>query len=418
MLRKIVTLVLVCVMFFQGSFLYGSETASLDTLIQEAKEKNPEILAAKKRWEASLARIPQEKSLENPSLGLTFEKIPRGTLKLDQTMPEDRMLTVSQFLPLFGKLSLKGKIAVIESQMAAGEYKDKELEIINAVKNAYYDLWMNHQEIELSEHTLHLLTALAKVAESRYRVNAMTQEELLKINLEIAGGVNAIANLKLEQRTKQTKLNSLLVRDLENSLGVPELTEQIGFKDDISSLYTSTLQNKPELIILSKAIEKNKNARSLAKRSFFPDLMASVVQRGITSGSLGPWDLMLSFTVPFWFWTKERYMVKEAIANLEEAQAVYEAMKNKALSETKDMYTRIEIAKNKIQLYQDTQIPLLEASIQTSMNSFRSGQGDMMILLDSMRMFTETQMDYYRALADYHMNIADLERAVGVELEK
>jgi len=103
--------------------------------------------------------------------------------------------------------------------------------------------------------------------------------------------------------------------------------------------------------------------------------MAGIVQRGITSGSIGPWDLMLAFSVPLWFWTKQRYEVKEAIANLEEAQASYTAMKNRALFETKDLATKIEIAKNKINLYKNNQIPILESSLESSLAAYSSGKG-------------------------------------------
>ena len=48
----------------------------MEALIKEAQDKNPEILSAKKRWEASRHRIPQMKSLDNPTVGLNFEKIP------------------------------------------------------------------------------------------------------------------------------------------------------------------------------------------------------------------------------------------------------------------------------------------------------------------------------------------------------
>jgi len=266
-------------------------------------------------------------------------------------MPEDRMLSFSQFFPLFGKLSLKGKIAVVESQMVAAEYKNKELEVINQVKNVYYGLFMNYKEIELRKESLKLLESIAKVAEAKYAVNDMMQEEIYKIHSEIARLNNDIVNLEQERLAKQTNLNTLLNREPENTLGTPDLNEDITFNKDIKSLYQSTLLNQPELIVFSYAIERNRYAKSLAKRSFFPDLMGAIVQRGITSGTIGPWDLMLSFTVPLWFWTKQRYEVKEAIANLEEAEAAYKAMQNRAFSEVKDLATKIEIAKNKIRLY-------------------------------------------------------------------
>ena len=415
MKRKLGIIILV-IITLQHSLAYSFDTLYLSSLLEEAKKNNPDILAAKKRYEASTARVPQAKSLDNPSIGLTFEKIPRGTLKLNKSMPEDRMLSLSQMFPLFGKLSLKGKIALVESQMFAAEYKNKELEVMNNVKNAYYGLFMNYKEVELDGQSLKFLEALAKIAENKYIVGDIPQEEIFKIYLEIASVSNNIINLKEEKLSRQARLNTLLNKDPELPLGAPILEEDTSFGKEISSLYKLTLENQPELLTLSYAIEKNKYAKSLAKKSFFPDLMAGLIQRGITSGTIGPWDLMLAFSVPLWFWTKQRYEVKESIANLEEAEAAYNAMQNKALFETKDLFSKIEVAKNKVNLYKNSQIPILENSIQSSVSAYASGKGDLMLLLDTQRMLVEAKMNYYKALAAYNMNLADLERAVGKDL--
>lgn len=415
-LKNLFILFLIAIFLLNPGFLYSSENFSLDSLIKEAKEKNPEILAAKKRWEASIARVPQAKSLDNPSVGITFKETSGSPFRLNSTMPKDRMLSISQMFPFFGKLPLKGKIALVESQMMAAEYKNKELEIINEVKNTYYDLYMHHKAAELSQESLSLLETIAKIAESRYIVGETSQEELFKINLEIAKISNEIKNHEYEKRSHETHLNTLLNREPEIPLAHPGIEEDISFNKDITSLYRLTLENQPELLIFSYAIEKNKYAKSLAKKSFFPDIMSGIVMRGITAGVVGPWDLMLAFTVPLWFWTKQRYEVKEAIANLDEAKAAYEAMKNRALFETKDLYTKIEIAKNKLKLYKTSLIPILEASIESSLAGFRSGKGNFLMLLDTERMLIETKMDYYKALVEYNMNLAELERIVGVDL--
>ena len=418
MLKKIFILILINVFMLNTGFLYPREPLSLDPLIQEARENNPDILAAKKRWEASHARIPQSKSLDDPVLGFTFEKTPRNPFQLSKTMSEDRMLSLSQFFPLFGKLSLKGKIAVVESRMFAAEYKNKELEVINQIKNAYYDLFMNYKEIGLNQESLVLLEGVIKVAEAKYAVGDMPQEEIYKLHSEVASLKNKIKNLKEEKIAKQTILNTLLNRDPEGPLGIPELSEDASFSKDIRALYQATLLNQPELIIFSYAIERNKYAKSWAKRSFFPDLMAQITERGFTTGTIGPWDLMLAFTIPLWFWTKQRYQVKEAIANIEEAEAAYKAMQNRAFAEVKDLATKIEIAKNKIKLYKTELIPILESSIKVSLNAFSSGKGDFMALLDSQRMLIETKMQYYQSQVEYNTNLADLERVTGGSLTK
>ena len=143
------------------AFLFAGEPLTLSVLIDEAKRNSPEILAAKKRWQASQARIPQAKSLEDPAIGLGFQYTPGSPFQLAKTPSQERMLSLQQFLPFFGKLSLKGKIALVESQMAAAVYKNAELEVVNQVKNAYYDLFMNYKEINLNQQSLALLENIA-----------------------------------------------------------------------------------------------------------------------------------------------------------------------------------------------------------------------------------------------------------------
>ncbi len=398
-----------------GAVLKG-QALFLKELIAEARKNNPDILAAKARWEASLARVPQAKALENPNIGFSLQKIPGGTLKFNKVEPQERMLSISQAFPLFGKLSLKGKIAFLESQMFAAEYKNKELEVIEELKHAYHDLFMNYKEAELNKESLWVLDAVANIIESKYIVGEASQEQFFKIVLEMAKLSNDIQNLTQVKRAIETRVNLLLNRDARVSLGAPQLEETANFDKDVNYLYKLTLENQPELSTFSLAIEKNKFAKSLAQRNLLPDIMSEIVLRGITSGRIGPWDIALSFTMPFWFWTKQRYEIKEAIANLDEAKAAYQSMKNRAFIQTQDTAVKIGIAKNRISLYKNSQIPLLESSIESSLSAIRAGKGDFMSLLDTLRMLVETKMAYYRALVDYHMGLTDLQFSVGIDL--
>ena len=416
-MKKIAALSLAVIFLFSNISLYGSNIVSMDSLVKSAEENNPEILAAKKRWEASLARVPQMKSLDNPEVGLSYEKIPKGTLSFGKTEPIDRKLTISQTFPFIGKLSLKGKIAVAESQMRAGEYQNKRLEIISEVKNAYYDLFMNYKEIELNEESLKLLESILNISETKYISGEVAQQDLSKMNIEIKTLTNNIMNLKKEQSAKKTSINTLLNRTPELPLGDPELKEDLSFDKDIELLYKLTLENQPELAVFSYAIEKNRNEKALAKKSFLPDLTAQIGLRGITSGAIGPWDLMMALALPLWFWTKQRYEIKEAIANLDEAQAAYAAMKNNALSEVKGLATKVEVSKNKAGLYKNSSIPILENTIKSSLAAFTSGKGDLIGLMNNARLLLEAKMNYYKALTEYNMSLSNLERAVGAQLK-
>jgi cobalt-zinc-cadmium efflux system outer membrane protein len=420
MLKKVLAFFIISVMILEPVVVYAqgaSTPQDVNDLIKEALDKNPEIIAAQKRLEAAKARVPQAKSWDDPKIGLTLEKIPRGTLKVKAVMPDDRMLSVSQMIPFFGKMPLKGKIAVIEAQMVAAEYKDTQLRIASEVKQAYYELFMVNKEIELKTQSLDFLKTIASVARAKYTVGKIEQEDVAKVNLEVASLSTDILNLREKKFGSCSRLTALLNRDGDGDFPVSDLSESVLFKADMKNLYAALTLNQPELLIFAYAIEKNKHEKALAKRNVFSDIMATLIQRGLTSGTIGPWDVMLSFSVPLWFWSKQRYEIKEAIANLEEAQAAYTAMKNKSFSEARALAAKIEISSNKIKLYQNDLIPLVEGSLHASMAAFQTGKGDFMMLLDSQRMLIEKRMEYYQALVEYNMNLADLERMIGVDLK-
>ena len=419
MAKKVFIVILIGMFLISCPGVEAAVSEPLANLINAALSNNPEILAAAKRYESAKARIPQAKSPDDPAIGIKFEKSKGNPFNLRTSPDMDRMLSVSQMIPWFGRLPLKGKIALVESQMYASEYKNKELEIINKVKNTYYGLFMNYKEVELKEESLQFLKNIARISEAKYVVGDIQQEDLFKINLEITRLSNDIANLLKERPVKETRLNSLLNRDPESPLGEPYMKEGVApIQKETAVLYKLTLENQPELLVFSYAIERNKYAKDLAKKSYFPDIMAGIIMRGFTTGSIGPWDLMLAFTVPLWFWSKQRYQIKEAIANVEEAEAAYQAMKNIALAQTKELLVKTDIAANKIKLYRDNQIPLLESSISSSLSAYRSGQGDIMMLLDSQRMLIQAKTDYYESLVEYNMDLADLEKNVGVDLSE
>ena len=88
-----------------------SEPLSLAHLLDEMRRVNPGLLAARKRWEAAQAKIPQARGLPAPRIGVEFEEIPRGTVKLNQAT---LMYQLIQSLPFPGKLSLRHQVAVKE----------------------------------------------------------------------------------------------------------------------------------------------------------------------------------------------------------------------------------------------------------------------------------------------------------------
>jgi len=257
------------------------------------------------------------------------------------------------------------------------------------------------------------LDDISQVAEAKYVVSDVSYAQILKIHLEISRLSNDIENLKKALPAKEARLNSLMNVPQENKIGFVSLKDDGLFSKDNSALQKLAEENSPELKVFSYMIERNKHIKSLVKKNIFPDIMTEVALRGITSAAIGPWDLALSLSLPLWFWSKQRYEIKEAVADLEEAEAVYAAMKNKVLWEITNLASKLEIAQNKIKLYKTDLLSLSDNSLESLRASYLSSQADFADLLDALRMFIDIKMSYYSALVEYNMNLVELESLVG-----
>lgn len=413
---KIILMVIIFISFVaDGYFLaVGQEDIlTLDNLLEIALKNNPEILSYKKKLEAAWVRVPRAKSLDEPSLGLEFEQIPRGSLKLNKA---DKMYSFSQLIPFPGKLSLKGEIALKEAQMVAAEYKDTQLEVASEVKKAYYQYFMLDKKIIFAKENKIFLENLEKISEAKYIVGEVSQQDVFKAQSELAQQTNEIMNLEREKESVQVKLNTRL-----NYLPDKEIKLNTEFKENtftygLDDLYIMALENKPELAMFNYALERSRSDYKLAKRELLPDLSTMFTLRDPAMGAFGAYDILMAINLPFWFWSKKRYEVKEALINIDVAEAAYQNMKNKALLEVKEMWVMVDIQKRSISLYKTTIIPLARSSLNSSLAGYRGGKVDFLSVLDNQRELIDAQINYYSALAKYEQSLADLERTVGVML--
>ena len=112
--RQCVTVASMLVLFFGSGLLWAQDHDSvlrnrlvLPELIQEVLVRNPELVAARKQWEAATNRITQVRSLDDPTLSVQLWNYPQN---FNLTQAQNNIFGLSQNLPFPGKLALKGNV--------------------------------------------------------------------------------------------------------------------------------------------------------------------------------------------------------------------------------------------------------------------------------------------------------------------
>lgn len=413
--KKPIILIILGVFLFPN-FLYPAESSSLNSLIDEASKNNPQIQAAKYRYEAAKARVRLLRTLDDPKFEYEYDKI---TADMDAVMRGKtapmRTFAISQEFPFPTKLFLRKQSAQKEADSYEQEYKETENRVIKDLKDVYFQLFLNSKKIEITKENLDLLSQFIEIANKKYAVNKTSQQDSLKAQVEYSKLSNQLVLLKQEEKIAKSMLVSLLDRAGDTDINISEEKDNKDLELKEEKIVALAKENRPELKSFKELLRKSEIDLALSKQEYLPDFMVKY-KREEHNGSAGSWAGTLGVTVPIWFWEKQDSFVKEAKANVGVAEAEYRATENTVILEARSAYARFEAAKNLVKIYETGVLPQAQAALETARLGYQSDKIDFLGLLDSLRSLRDFQTEHFESLASLEIALADLERSVGKDL--
>src|SRR4030067_627046 len=196
-----------------ASGAYAQEAAGLGALLEEARTNNPELRALRERVKAFEARARAEGILDDPVFAIEMEE-------LDSSRPLDispgsatfTRYRVTQMLPFPGKLSLRKRIAFKEAGAVKAEFRSRELGVLESVKEAYFNYSFLDESIRITEEVKKLLQNMFSIAEAKYATGQVSQQDVIKLNVEVTVLTNEIKTLEAEKGVAAARIKSLLDR--------------------------------------------------------------------------------------------------------------------------------------------------------------------------------------------------------------
>jgi outer membrane protein, heavy metal efflux system len=393
--------------------VFAQESASLSSLITRAKDKNPEIIAARESWKAAKAGVLRERSWENPMFSIDYQNMPLNdfnTGKANETWYE-----VQQAVPFPGKLSIKGKLASLGAEKAGWDYRETELGVIARLKAAYAKYFYIGKTIGIYEENIGLMKDFASAAEKKYVSGGATQGEVLRAQIESLKMQNMLINLRQEKETAAAEINALLGSGPDEKIGEPEELTPVYVKSGWDRIKALIDENNPRINMEKVNVSMAAWSSRYARTGFLPDLDLTYRKRQ-TAGNWTGQDFMIGFTLPIWLWSPISG-ARESALGLKSSAAGQKNTELMTVYAGKEIFVRLQTLERQIELYRTTFIPQAEQSFKVTGSLYRSGKEDFLMLLESERALLDFQLDYYKTLAEYFQNRADLEKAAGVEVE-
>jgi cobalt-zinc-cadmium efflux system outer membrane protein len=398
--------------------MHSLEKLELPNLIRQAIQRNPDIIAAHNKWLSAQEIIEAHRALPDPQFSYTH------FLESVETRvgPQKNIYGLKQKIPFYGKRDLKAEIAAKEAEALKASYEAVTQEIVRQVKIAFYDLFYLSTIINITHHEKEILKRFEQTAMIKYETGKGNQQNVLKVQVEINRLKDRVLSLVNMKQTTATRLNVLLDRPPDHPLGElvkPEFRDFFFIEQD---LVTMARENRPELKSGSAWIEKSNNVLNLAKKDYYPDLTIGANYIDVDNGPLNVSDngkdasnIMFSINIPLWQ-QKRSSKVESASKMVQAQQHAYQSLLNRTMFEIEDNLFKIQTARQTFQLYKNALIPQAEQSVKSAEAGYITGIGNFLDLLDAERVLLNIQFGYWKSYTDYLKRIADIERAVGLDL--
>ncbi|MBD3271078.1 MAG: hypothetical protein GF384_00905 [Elusimicrobia bacterium] len=390
----------------------------LDVLVQEGIANNPQVQSYYAEWKAAEFKAKQKTRYPEPSLYFSYF----GESIETRVGPQEHKYGISQTITFPGKLSLTYDSLHKDVDIKKLQFEAVKQLLIESIKEVYYDLFWVDRALQITENEKLLLNNMEWVARKKYESNKTTQQDVIKVQVELSKLEDRLYRLRQNRKSLISLLNTLLNRSSSDTVPRIQKIKPVVFTRTLEELKETGLRNRQDLLEARYAIEKAESDHALSKFNYAPDITFGYDYIAIGEGTtVSPddgndaWMGTVRIDLPIWF-RKFSAEINEKQQIIKARQEHYVSVRNTMRYEIEDAYYKVTAADEIVTLYTNALIPQAEQAFETSRTAYETGKLGFMDWLDAERVLFNTRIAYYRAVADYHKEIARLERVVGKDL--
>ena len=311
----------------------------LPELIQEVLARNPELVAARKQWEAATNRIAQARSLDDPILSVQLWNIPQP---FKATQADNTIFGLSQNLPFPGKLALKGDVASRSADMTEQAIRAKERELVARLKQAYYDLFLAQKAIQIHHEQVELLRQFVEIANAKFRAGREARPMSSRPKSSCPCCSTAASRPGAASQNCRSDAEYAARSDPASPLGIAQEPSQLPIEQPVDDLHRSRYNDRPEIKAAELDVQRSEQSRALAQRQYYPDFNVAF-QRFQNYQANDGFGAYVAMSIPFAFWTKPKYDagVQEAEAAVAVAQAQQHTLENLTRFQINDLLAKL-----------------------------------------------------------------------------
>lgn len=420
--RLIITL---CVLLMAGTTTVAQEktfssmhSEGFKALGQEVLGNNQSLHALKRRVAALEAEVHAAGTWEDPMIGLGLVNVPIDSFDLNKEPMTQKVITLSQRLPWFGKLDLKSKKAALDAAKLSLTVKAKEQALLRELADNYYELGFVSSSQQINDQLIGHLNQIVDIAASRYTAGKGLQQDVLQAQVEHSRLLEERNALKRQRRVLEERINGLLNRSAFVPVTPPTLSELPQLPLSEASLTRKALVGNPELAALRIEIELAAVEVDLARKAYYPDpdLRLSYGQRDADPAGNDRSDFIsgtIVFSLPVWAKQKQGRKKEAALNRREAARLQYQDYASQLPFRISALLNELDQIRSNHGLYNEALVIQAQQWAESAMIAYQVGKIDFNAMISSRLRVLNMARQEEQYLYQYYRKAAALEEITG-----
>ena len=409
-------------------------TLTLDKALEIALDENPTIkvaaeeialkkVASKEAWQSLLPEASLNGSLDH-TIKAAEMKLNDMSFKMGQDGTNTANAGLSINLPLFAPAVYRAmSMTKTDIELAVEKSRASELDLINQVTKAYYQLMLAQDSYEVLQGSYKLAEDNFNVVNAKYQQGAVSEFDKISAEVQmrsikpnVISAANAVTLAKLQLKVLMGITADVDIKTDDNLTNYESMLFANQLKEEDMSLENNTTMKQFELNM--KLLEKN--VKSL-KTNFMPTLSMSLSYQYQSLYNLNinffdyTWSnsssLMFNLSIPLY---RASNFTKVKSARIQMRQLDWNRIDTERKLNMQVVSYRNNMTASSEQVVSNKEnVMQAEKAVQIAGKRYEVGKGTVLELNSSQVSLTQAQLTYNQSIYDYLVAKADLDQVLG-----
>lgn len=409
-------------------------TLALDKALEIALDENPTIkvaaeeialkkVASKEAWQSLLPEASLNGSLDH-TIKAAEMKLNDMSFKMGQDGTNTANAGLSINLPLFAPAVYRAmSMTKTDIELAVEKSRASELDLINQVTKAYYQLMLAQDSYEVLQGSYKLAEDNFNVVNAKYQQGAVSEFDKISAEVQmrsikpnVISAANAVTLAKLQLKVLMGITADVDIKTDDNLTNYESMLFANQLKEEDMSLENNTTMKQFELNM--KLLEKN--VKSL-KTNFMPTLSMSFSYQyqSLYNPNINFFDytwsnsssLMFNLSIPLY---RASNFTKVKSARIQMRQLDWNRIDTERKLNMQVVSYRNNMTASSEQVVSNKEnVMQAEKAVQIAGKRYEVGKGTVLELNSSQVSLTQAQLTYNQSIYDYLVSKADLDQVLG-----